>query len=71
MFSGEICKSLKNTILYRTSSVTTSDLDKDVNCDTLTCHGVTFPSDLYEKETPIAQVFCCEYCKIFKNNFFL
>ena len=30
-----------------------------------TCVGVSF----YCKETP-AQVFSCEYCKIFKNSFF-
>ena len=33
-----------------------------------TCAGVSF-SQLYSKETP-AQVLSCEYCDIFRNNYF-
>ena len=48
------------------------------NLEENTCAGVSFynrvedlgPASIFEKETPTL-VFFCEFCKIYKNNFFI
>ena len=57
--------SLKNVVLKNSIKFTGKNL-----CQSLFFNKVSCAAGNFIKKETLAQVFSCEFCKIFKNNFF-